>query len=200
MTVPETFRYSYMSYTFLLLPVFCMCCMVPIQVFSQRPAINGFTVWQTGHDVQTLQIVPAAGGSALTRSEDTAVAHVKFIVREYGELWFSLANTPSDVEYAGVDLSAGTSITITYRANYNFILQLRQTGVHGGIQNHVTLPAASQITTITVPFTQFSGGLHPLDLADVAKFNFAFLGNNVRDGYAELYIYNVVVDRYSPSR
>lgn len=39
-----------------------------------------------------------------------------------------------------------------------------------------------------------------LDLADVAKFNFAFLANNVRDGYAELYIYHVTVDRYSPLR
>jgi hypothetical protein len=99
-----------------------------------------------------------------------------------------------------VDVSGGTFITVTYKANQDLILQLRQTGVHGGIQNHVTLPAAKKITTTTIPFTQFSGGLRALNLADVAKFNFAFLANNARDGYAELYVYHVVVDGYSPPR
>jgi hypothetical protein len=167
---------------------------------QQPPGINGFTVWQTGHDAQTVQVVPAPGASALTQSNGAPVVHVKFIVREYGELWFPLANTPADVESAGADLSGSTSITVTYKANQEFILQLRQTGVHGGIQNHVTLPAAKKDTTSTIPFTKFSGGLRPLNLADVAKFNFAFLANNARDGFAELYIYRVAVDGYSPGR
>lgn len=189
-----------MRHTFELLLLLCTCCTLPFQLFSQQPGLNGFTVWQTGHDAKTLQIIPAAGGSALAQLKGAPVVHVKFIVSDYGELWFPLANTPTNVESAGVDVSGSASITVTYRANRDFILQLRQTGVHGGIQNHVTLPAAEQIITTTIPFTSFSGGLHPLNLADVAKFNFAFLGNNARDGYAELYIYHVTVDGYSPLR
>ncbi len=80
--------------------IYCICCTVSFQVFSQRVAINGFTVWQTGHDAQTLQVVPEAGGSALTQLEGAAIAHAKFIVHEYGELWFPLANTPPDMESA----------------------------------------------------------------------------------------------------
>jgi len=164
----------------------------------RQPGIDGYTVWQTGHDAQTVQVIPETGGNALMQGVDAPVAHAKFIVHEYGELWFALANTPPQVESAGADVSQGASITVTYKANQDVILQLRQTGVHGGIQNHVTLPASEQVTTTTIPFTQFSGGLRPLNLADVAKANFAFLANNARDGYAELYIYHVAVDRYSP--
>ena len=190
-----------MRHSLLLLLLIATCCTLPSRLFSQpQPGMDGFTVWQTGRDAQTVQVVPAPGESALMQHKSAPVVHVKFIVREYGELWFPLANTPAGVESAGVDVSRGKSVTVTYKANQELILQLRQTGVHGGIQNHVTLPAAEKVTTTTIPFTKFSGGLSPLNLADVAKFNFAFLANNARDGYAELYIYHVAVDGYSPPR
>src|SRR4051794_32430122 len=101
-----------MRLTFQLLLLICICCTLPSQLFSQQPGVNGFTVWQTGHDAKTRQIIPAAGESALTQLKDAPVVHVKFIVSEYGELWFPLANTPPNVESAGVDLSGSTSITI----------------------------------------------------------------------------------------
>ena len=189
-----------MRSTYQLLLLLGTYCAIPSQLFSQQSGVDGFTVWQTGHDAQTVQVAPAAGERALTQFKDAPVAHVKFIVHEYGELWFPLANTPASVESAGVDMSASRSVTVTYQANQDFILQLRQTGIHGGIQNHVRLPASKKVTTATIPFTAFSGGLHPVNLADVAKFNFAFLSNNTRDGYAELYIYHVLVDGYSPRR
>jgi hypothetical protein len=190
-----------MRHTFQIFLLLCTCGALPTYLFSQpHPGVNGFAVWQTGHDAQTVQVVPAVGASALTQRKGTPIVHVKFIVSEYGELWFPLANTPGDVESAGVDISGSTSITGTNQANQDFILQLRRTGVHGGIQNHVTLPASKKVTTTTIPFAKFSGSLRPLNLADVAKFNFAFPANHVRDGYAEVYIYRVAIEGYSPGR
>jgi hypothetical protein len=163
-----------------------------------RPAgVGGFTTWQTGHDAQTVQLLPVAKTDALVRRGDSTWMQVKFRVREYGEVSFPLANTAPGIEAPGVDLSASMAIRMTYKANQAFIVQLRQTGVHGGIQNHIELPASAHSTTVTVPFTQFAGGLKPLDLHDVAKFNFAFLSNPPDAGYAELVVYDVVIDHYT---
>jgi hypothetical protein len=174
-----------------------MACAGPKRMPSPSASVGGFTTWQTGHDAQTVQRIPATGTNALVQRSDSTWMQVKFNVREYGEVSFPLANTPPDVEAPRVDLSGSKSIRITYKANQAFLVQLRQTGVHGGIQNHIELPASAQRTTVTVPFTQFTGGLKPLDLTDVAKFNFAFLSNNVAVGYAELFVYNVVIDHYT---
>jgi hypothetical protein len=163
----------------------------------RQASVGGFITWQTGHDAQTAQLIPAAGTHALVQQGDSAWMQVKFDVREYGEISFPLANTPPGVEAPRVDLSGSNGIRITYRANQAFVVQLRQTGVHGGIQNHIELPAAAHSTTVTVPFTRFTGGLKPLDLRDVAKFNFAFLSNNPADGYAELIVYDVAIDHYT---
>ncbi len=172
-------------------------CAGPKRLPYPSSSVGGFTTWQTGHDAQTVQRIPATGTNALIQRADSTWMQVKFNVREYGEVSFPLANTPPDVEAPRVDLSGSKTILITYKANQAFFVQLRQTGVHGGIQNHIKLPASAQCTTVTVPFTQFTGGLRPLDLSDVAKFNFAFLSNNVAAGYAELFVYNVVIDHYT---
>ncbi|MCD9018645.1 hypothetical protein [Parachryseolinea silvisoli] len=174
-----------------------MACAGPKRLLHRSASVGGFTTWQTGHDAQTVQRIPATGTNALVQQNDSTWMQVKFDVREYGEVSFPLANTPPDVEAPRVDLSGSNAIRITYKANQTFLVQLRQTGVHGGIQNHIELPASAKSTTVTVPFTQFTGGLKPLDLTDVAKFNFAFLSNNVAAGYAELFVYDVVIDHYT---
>lgn len=177
-----------------------VACAGPRRLPLSSAAVGGFTTWQTGHDRQTVQLLPATGTNALVQRGDSTWMHVKFNVREYGEVSFPLANTAPGVEAPRADLSGCKSVRITYKANQAFIVQLRQTGVHGGIQNHIELPASAHSTTVTVPFTQFTGGLKPLALNDVAKFNFAFLSNNAAEGYAELIVYDVAVDGYTPPR
>jgi hypothetical protein len=89
------------------------------------------------------------------------------------------------MEAASVNLSKSRYVKIRYRSNVNVILQSRQTGVHGGIQDHILLPASSPFTTQTISFSSFKGSLKPLDLSDAAKFNFALLENNPSDSYAD---------------
>lgn len=174
-----------------------VACARPNRLPGPPTSVGGFSTWQTGHDALTVQLIPAAGNNALIQRGNTTRMQVKFNVREYGEVSFPLANTPPGIEAPRVDLSGSKTIRITYQANQAFIVQLRQTGVHGGIQNHIELPAAAHSATVTVPFAQFIGGLKPLDLSDVAKFNFAFLSNNPAVGYAELVVYDVAIDHYT---
>lgn len=164
---------------------------------EKKLSINGFTHWLTGRDSATAQLIPMIGSSALTRSDDGVVAHVKFKVSKYGELSFPLQ--PSDASEAlRVNLDKSRFIKIEYKANHEVILQLRETGVHGGVHNHITLPASDDFVQRTIYFTSFTGGLKALDLSNVAKFNFAFLANNIKDGYAELMVRSFRIHRYKP--
>lgn len=161
--------------------------------------LDGFSLWRTGHDDVTEQLLPLKVDNGLTQENNTTVAHVKFIVKEYGELSFPIdPNTSLGEEARKVDLSKSRFVSITYRANHEVVLQLRQTGVHGGVQNHVILPASIKFVTRKVYFADFKGGRQPLDLTNVAKFNFAFLSNNARDGYAELVVKHFQIDQYHP--
>ncbi len=83
------------------------------------------------------------------------------------------------------------------RINQSVNLQLRQYAIHGGTHNQITLPAAPELTTVKIPFSDFKGGLTPLDLANVAKFNFALLSNNTNDGYAELIVKGFKIDKFN---
>ena len=165
---------------------------------SQLPgklSINGFTHWLTGRDSATIQLLPVTGANALTTEGKRMVAHAKFKVVKYGELSFPIK--PSDAtEAPSADISKSRFIKIEYKANHEVILQLRQTGVHGGTHNHIVLPASDLFVKHTIYFSSFKDGLTPLSLSDVAKFNFAFLGNNPADGYAELVIRSFKIDRY----
>ena len=164
---------------------------------ASRMSINGFTHWFTGRDSATIQLIPMIGFNALTTEDNIIVAHAKFNVVKYGELSFPIK--PCDaVEALTVDISKSRFIKIEYKANHEVILQLRQTGVHGGIHNQVILPAATEFTSITIYFSSFKNGLTPLNLSDVAKFNFAFLNNNPANGYAELTVRSFKIDRYKP--
>lgn len=160
-------------------------------------SINGFKTWITGRDSATIQVIPVIGSSAVTTLDDKTVAHAKFIVANYGELSFTLK--PSDaIEALPVDIRKSRFIKIEYKANHEVILQLRQTGVHGGLYNHIILPASDTFVHFTIYLSSFKNGLTLLDLSNVAKFNFAFLGNNLKDGYAELIVGSFKIHRYKP--
>ncbi len=162
-------------------------------------SINGFTSWITGHDADTRQLIPAKGNNALLSEEGKTIVHVKFEVKQYGEVSFPInTKTLAGTEALRADLSASKQIQITYQANQQVILQLRQTGIHGGVHHHVTLPATDHFTTMTILFSEFKGGKTPLDLTDVAKFNFAFLSNKTKNGFAELKVQSFIIDRYKP--
>ena len=161
-------------------------------------SLDGFTQWRTGHDDKTKQLFPG-NTNGLVRENDKMIVHVKFQVAQYGEVSFPInRETPEGAEALRVDLSGSKFITLSYKSNQKFILQLRQTAVHGGSQNHVTLPASEDYTTATILLSDFSGGLSPLDLSNVSKFNFAFLENNPADGFAELYVEKFEIDNYKP--
>jgi hypothetical protein len=145
--------------------------------------------WRTGYDPETIQLVPHNTRNPFVRSGSSEFLHVRFKVKQYGEVSMAIHSGSIDGEEAkDYDLSNKTSLKIVYKANHELVLQLRQTGVHGGVHNHVKLPATGGFTTINIPFDEFAGGKAPLDLAHVAKFNFAFLENNPQDGFAELYV------------
>lgn len=166
---------------------------------SNPLSINGFSVWMTGRDSATIQLIPRTGKNGLMMEGGKTVAHARFNVSSYGEIFMAIsALSIPGVEPPAVDLSASRFLKIKYKANQSVILQLRETGAHGGTHNHVILPASPEFTTATINFSSFKGGLKPLDLTNVTKFNFAFLANNPRDGFADLVIQSFLIDRYKP--
>jgi hypothetical protein len=169
--------------------IFVLACAKDTRKLSSGLSLNGFSQWHTGQDEGTIQLIPVAGSNALAIEEKVIVAHAKFKVKAYGEMSFPIdSRTPEGEEARRVDLGGNKFIVLTYRSNHQFILQLRQTAVHGGKHNHVVIEASPTFVTDSIYFSEFIGGLKPLDLADVAKFNFAFLSNNDRDGYAEIVV------------
>jgi hypothetical protein len=190
----------------MLLPkrnIYCLlvCLVTFASAFAQTGekvlSLGGFGQWITGHDPGTIQIIPAEGNNALVVEDGEVYAHVKFKVTQYGEVSFPInQKTLPHEEALRTDLTKSKFIVLTYRSNHELVLQLRQTGVHGGIQNHVSLPVASAFKTVTILFSEFKGGLKPLDLSDVAKFNFAVFANNEADGYAEYFIRDFKIDHY----
>jgi len=160
-------------------------------------SISKFSHWRTGKDSLTVQLIPITGHDPLVDEDNKIIVHVKFNVKQYGEVSFPISNeTLEGTEALKVDLSKSKSIRITYKSNQKLVVQLRQTGVHGGVHNHIRLPTAKEYISVVIPFTEFKGGMKPLDLTNVAKFNFAFLSNNELDGYAELKIRDFEIDGY----
>ncbi len=180
-----------------LLTVWLLCEMLSAQA-QPSLQLNGFTQWFTGHSERTRQLIPAQGRQALVRQQGRVRAHVKFDVNGYGELSFPIdPATPPDSEARKVDLSQSAFIRIRYKSNTPIHLQLRQTGVHGGVHPSVTLPRHEKYGTETIYFREFTGGKRPLDLSDVAKFNFAFLSNSVRKNFAELWVESFEIEGYT---
>jgi len=183
--------------SFLITFLFCLLLNAQSQSAKSSLSVNGFTQWITGRDSATLQLVPAIGRDALKKEGKKTVAHARFKVMRYGEMSFPI-NPSSGPEASAVDLSKSRFITIEYKSNHELVLQLRQTGIHGGTHNHIILSPTAQFIRTRVYFSSFKGGLKPLDLKDVAKFNFAFLGNNSEDGFAEVMVRSFKIDRYKP--
>ena len=194
---------------FFLTLVNCLWLASQSQTFaSDELSLSGFTRWVVGRDSATQQLIPAtglnpltAGGvNPLTIKDRIIVAHARFKVAKYGEMSFPINPAIITNEAASVDLSKSRYIKIQYKANHEVILQLRQTGVHGGTHNHIILPASDRFITTKIHFSSFKGGLKPLDLKDVAKFNFAFVGNNPGDGFADVIVRSFKIHRYDPSK
>ena len=166
---------------------------------SNPLALNGFSLWLTDGDSGTIHLLPGRGRTALMMEGGKTVMHARFKVNKYAEIHTPIsAFSAPNAEAHSVDLSGSRYIKIKYMANQEVMLQLRQTGVHGGIHNHVILPPSEGFTTSTIYFSSFKGGTEPLNLKDVAKFNFAFFANNPKDGFADLVIQSFVIDRYKP--
>jgi hypothetical protein len=179
-------------------------CLLSILSYSQSTGsnpldINGYSLWMTGRDSATIQLIPRTGKNGLMMEGGKTVVHARFKVNSYGEISIPIsASSAPNAEAHSVNLSGSRFVKIKYKANQTVILQLRQTGVHGGIHNHVLLPPSDEFISSTIYFSSFEGGLQPLNLKDVAKFNFAFLDNNKSDGFADLVIQSFVIDRYKP--
>ena len=181
---------------------FLICCFGQARsqsTSSNLLSLDGFSDWITGGDSATVQLLPQRGKNGLTMEGGKTVVHARFKVKEYGEIHISI-NTSSapNAEAPPVNLSRSKYVKIKYKANQTVVLQLRQAGVHGGVHNHVLLPPSSSFTSVTIPFSSFKGGIEPLNLKEVAKFNFAFLDNNVQDGFADLVIQSFAIDKYKP--
>lgn len=159
--------------------------------------INGFHSWKIGGDSASKQLIPASGSDPLVVLDGSPVARVRMTVSPWGEMSFPIADFDQTGEAETINLSGSSFIEITYKSNQNVNLQLRQYAIHGGTHNQITLPAASEYTTVKIPFTDFKGGLTPLDLTRVAKFNFALLSNNTTDGYAELIVKGFKIDKFN---
>ena len=180
--------------------LFCFSDKLYSQSTASNPlSMNGFEVWITGHDSSTVQLLPERGTNGLTMEGGKTVVHVRFKVKGYGEIYTPINSlSPPNGEALSVDLSRSKFLKIRYKANQTVVLQLRQAGAHGGVHNHVLLPPSNKFSTETIYFSSFKGGLEPLNLKEVAKFNFAFLENNNRDGFADLIIQSFSIDNYKP--
>ena len=186
----------FLSMNFLL----CFFGQANSQSTGSNPlSLNGFSDWITGRDSATVQLLPQRGKNGLTMEGGKTVVHARFKVKVYGEIHTTIsALSAPNGEAPPVNLSGSKYIKIKYKANQTVVLQLRQAGVHGGVHNHVLLPPSNSFTSVTIPFSSFKGGLEPLNLKEVAKFNFAFLDNNAKDGFADLVIQSFAIDRYKP--
>lgn len=185
---------------FLIVTQCCFSMLIYSQSTGSNPlSVDGFSLWMTGRDSATIQLIPRTGKNGLMMEGGKTVAHARFKITGYGEISvpISAASAPN-AEAHRVDLSGSRFLRIRYKANQTVILQLRQTGVHGGVHNHVLLPSSDRFTTSTIHFSSFQGGLQPLNLKDVSQFNFAFLENNTKDGFADLVIQSFIIDRYKP--
>lgn len=85
-------------------------------------------------------------------------------------------------------LSYGSNIEITYQANVNVVLELRQRKVGRDRHNRVVLPATQELKVIRVGLSDFVGGDEALNLTDVEMFSFSLLNNSVSDDFADLRI------------
>lgn len=167
--------------------------------------VNAYRFWAIGGP--SLVLLPSSGNNGLTNLNDHVVAQLRAQINggSYSEMSVPLNPYASSDPFSdpAVDLTASDYVTIRYQSNHDAILQLRQSGVHGGNHNQASLPASpSGISTIKLSlrndFKWLGYQASTIDLSQVGKFNFAFLSQNEDDGYAEIIVHSLKIDQYQP--
>ncbi|NRB38959.1 MAG: alkaline phosphatase family protein [Pseudomonadales bacterium] len=154
-------------------------------------------------------LIPESSINGLTQINGQNVAHLRAQVSagSYTEMSVPLNPYISAAPFSdpAVDLSDNPyrKVTITYQSNHPAILQLRQSGVHGGSHNQAVLPASPDgFISITLilnsDFLWLGHSASTLDVSKLGKFNFAFLSQNEGDGYAEIIISGLHIQDYQP--
>src|SRR5215216_6288289 len=94
---------------------------------NKKLSVSGYQHWVIGCDSATIRLIPPGGTNGLREEGKRTVAHARFKVKTYGEMWFPINNASGAAgEALAVDLSKSRFIKIVYRANYEVLLQLRQ--------------------------------------------------------------------------
>lgn len=169
--------------------------------------VTSYRHWAIGGPSQIL--IPSSGIDGLTTSNGKNVAHLRARINSgsYTEMSVPLNPYSSGDPYLdpAVDLSNTQSdyVKITYQSNHDAILQLRQSGVHGGSHNQASLPASPNgFTSVTLSlandFKWLGQSTSTLDLSRLGKFNFAFLSQNNQDGFAEIIVSGLEIENYQP--
>ena len=113
--------------------LFCFFEQAHSQSTGSNPlSMNGFSVWITGRDSATVQLLPQRGKNGLTMEGGKTVVHARFKVKGYGEIYTPIsALSAPNAEARPVDLSGSKYIKIKYKANQTVVLQLRQAVLMG---------------------------------------------------------------------
>ena len=174
---------------------------------SENSDVANYRHWASGGPSQI--IIPNSGINGLTQLNGKNVAQLRAVVNpgSYTEMSVPLNPYISNDPFSdpALDLSPiqSTFVKVTYQSNHNAILQLRQSGVHGGSHNQASLPASPNgFTTLTLNLTQdfkwLGHSSSTLDLSNLGKFNFAFLSQNNNDGYAQIIVSGLEIENYQP--
>ena len=163
--------------------------------------IDGFKFWSFGKDPMTSMVAPAKDHyktGAIHILDDQGFAHAKFKVKIWGEMYTSLLQLSRESELP-VDISKSRWVEIEYAANRIVTMQLRHAFTHGGTHNHVLLDDTDgHFVTVRISFSDFKGGLKPLDLTNVSKFDFAMVGKNESADFSEIKIKHLIIDGFNP--
>ena len=169
--------------------------------------VANYRHWAIGGPSQIL--IPAAGISGLTQLNGQNVAHLRARINRGSYTEMSVPINPylsgDPFSDPAVDISNSRWVKLTYKSNHQAILQLRQSGVHGGSHNQAALPASpNSFTSITLDlatdFKWLGNSASTLDLSRVGKFNFAFLAQNETDAYAEIIVSSLEIEHYQPQQ
>lgn len=171
--------------------------------------VSQYRYWNTGFGNATI-LIPSSGRNALTSENGKITAHMRAEIQPDGYAEMSVPLDPyqftDPLRDPSVDLSRSNStiVRVTYSSNHPAILQLRQSGTHGGNHNQVNLPASPNIYTtlnINLPTDFLWLGTDPstLEMSNLGKFNFAFLSHNTTAGYAEIKVRELIIENYLPS-
>ena len=174
---------------------------------SENSDVANYRHWAIGGPSSI--IIPNSGINGLTQLDGKNVAQLRAVVSpgSYSEMSVPLnpytSNDPFNDPALDLSNTQSTFVTVTYQSNHDAILQLRQSGVHGGSHNQASLPASPNgFSTLTLSlshgFKWLGHSPSTLDLSKLGKFNFAFLSQNNNDGYAQIIVSGLEIENYQP--